>query len=255
MSEVTEQETLGVRPDSQAMVRALGLIYLVGPTVAALTLVLPRSPATDSTPIWVAIASVYALAPVIFFYYRRLPDWAISATIAITNAAITAGVYFNHEATSIYAWFYLWVTPYAAAFFSTRHALGHSVSVGLAYAVMLHLHAADGHGAPGGAEVSQWVQTIGALLVTMLLVRSLAGALRENLARIDEERRRRALEINDDVVQRLVLARQCYAAGERADGDEAMEAALGRARRIMAELIDVGHVRPGSLRRDVAANE
>jgi signal transduction histidine kinase len=252
---MTEQEKLGVRPDSEAMVRALGLVYLVGPTVAALTLILPRSPAVQATPIWLAIISVYALAPVIFFYYRRLPDWAISATIAITNGAITTGIFFNHEATSIYAWFYLWVTPYAAAFFSARHALGHVVSVGAAYAVVLHLHAADGHGAPGGAEASQWLQAMGAVLVTMLLVRSLASALRENLARIDEERRRRAIEINDDVVQRLVLARQAYAAGEPDAGDEAVEAALARARRIMAELIDVGSVRPGSLRRDVAANE
>ncbi|MEA2126083.1 MAG: hypothetical protein QOI80_2865 [Solirubrobacteraceae bacterium] len=252
---MTEQETLGVRPDSEAMVRALGLVYLVGPTVAALTLILPRSPALDATPIWIAIASVYALAPVIFVYYRRLPDWAISATIAFTNAAITTGIYFNHEATSPYAYFYLWVTPYAAAFFSARHSLGHVLSIGVAYGVVLRAHADAGHGAPGGAEVSQWVQTMGALLVTMLLVRSLARALRDNLARIDEERRRRALEINDDVVQRLVLARQCYAADERDEGDQAVDAALARARRIMAELIDVGHVAPGSLRRDTAANE
>jgi signal transduction histidine kinase len=250
---VTEHETLGVRPDSTAMVRALGLLYLVGPSVAAVTLLLPRSPNLDATPIWFAIAGVYALAPVIFFYYRRLPDWAISGTIAFTNAAVTTGVYFNHEATSFYAFFYLWVTPYAAAFFSGRHALGHVTFVGALYGVMLAAAAHGGHGAPGHAEISQWLQTMCALLVTMLLVRSLSGALRENLARSDEERRRRAVEINDDVVQRLVIARHAYEAGDDGDGDLAVEAALGRARVIMAELIGTDRILPGSLRRDRAA--
>jgi signal transduction histidine kinase len=129
----------------------------------------------------------------------------------------------------------------------------HVGAIGVAYAVLLAAHRDDGHGVPGGAEVSQWVQTMGALLVTVLLVRALSRALRENLDRIDEERRRRAIEINDDVVQRLVIARQCYAAGDRDEGDEAVDAALDRARRIMAELLDGGQVQPGRLRRDAPA--
>jgi hypothetical protein len=93
-----------------------------------------------------------------------------------------------------------------------------------------------------------------ALGVTLLLVRALDRSLRENLARVDEERRRRAIEINDDVVQRLVVARQAYAADERAAGDLAVDAALERARRIMAELIEADRLRPGSLRREAAAS-
>jgi hypothetical protein len=95
---------------------------------------------------------------------------------------------------------------------------------------------------------------MGALAVTLLLVRALDRSLRDNLARIDEERRRRAMEINDDVVQRLVVARQAYAAGERPEGDVAVDAALGRARRIMADLIEPERVRPGALRRDERAS-
>jgi signal transduction histidine kinase len=249
-----EDTRLGVRPDSAAMVWALGVLYLVGPSLAALTLVLPRSSAAEETPIWFAIIAVYALAPIMFTQYRRLPDWAISATIAITNVAISTGIYFNHEATSYYVFFYLWVTPYTAVFFSTRHVVAHVVSVGAAYAALLAINADDGHGVPGGAEIAQWCQLVGGLLVTILLVRALSRALRENLASTDEERRRRALEINDDVVQRLVIARHCYAAGERPEGDVALEAALDRARRIMAELIEDGHAEPGRLRRATAAS-
>ncbi len=244
---------LGVRPDSKWMVRALGALYLVGPSVAGVSLLLPHAPQTNTTPIWFAILGVYAMAPLIFRYYSRLPDWAISATIAFTNLAISVGIYFNHEATSFYAFFYMWVTPYAAAFFSATHTLAHVVLIGAIYATTLILHHEDGFAAPGNSEVFLWLQTMAALLVTMLLVRALAGALRENMARLDEERRRRAMEINDDVVQRLVLARQSYEVGDRADGDVELDAALARARRIMAELIGGGQIVPGSLRRESAS--
>lgn len=99
----------------------------------------------------------------------------------------------------------------------------------------------------------QWLQVMGAVAVTVLLVGALTRALADNLDRLDSERRRRAIEINDDVVLRLVLARQSYEAGERAEGDVEVGAALQRARRIMAELIGGGAVTPGSLRRDAAS--
>ena len=247
-----EDLTLGVRPDSQPMVRALGLLYIAGPTIAAAMLLLPHSPRTYTTPIWVAIVSVYALAPVVFATYRRLPGWAISAMIAFTNAAISTAIYCNHEGISAFAWFYLWATPYVAVFFPSWQVAAHVGAVAITYAVLLAIHRHAGHGVPGGAEVSQWLQVTGALAVTVLLVRALSRALRENLDRIDEERRRRAIEINDDVVQRLVIARQCYAAGESAEGDQAVTAALDRARRIMAELIETD-LAPGRLRRDAPA--
>ncbi len=94
---VRDEPTLGVRPDSAPMVRALGVLYLVGPSLAALTLLLPRSLHLAETPIWIAIACVYALAPIVFALYRRLPPWAISAMIAFTNLAISVGIYCNHE--------------------------------------------------------------------------------------------------------------------------------------------------------------
>jgi signal transduction histidine kinase len=250
---MTEEEKLGVRPDSKALVRALGLLYIGGPSIAVACQLLPNSPETDETAIWVMAVLAYAMVPVVFTQYMRLPAWAIGAIIAFANCLVTAVVYFNHEATSYYAFLYLWATPYAAIFFSARVAAGHLLFAATAYAVVLAVLAGDGRGAPGGAEAGHWLHTVGALAVTALLAQALTRALRENLQRIDQERRRRAVEINDDVVQRLVLARQCYADGEREEGDVAVDAALDRARRIMADLVTAGTVEPGSLRRDVAA--
>lgn len=232
------------------MVRALGLLYVGGPSVAVVCLLLPRSPATDETAVWVMAAIAYAVVPILFTSYGRLPPAAISAVIVLANTLVTAVVYFDHEATSYYAFFYLWVTPYAAIFFSWRHVVAHLLYPAVAYAAVLAYHAGDGRGAPGGAEAGHWLQAMAALAVTVLLVRALWRALRDNLAEIEEERRRRALEINDDVVQRLVIARHAYADGDSAQGDAAVDAALGRARVIMAELIEPSGAKPGSLRRE-----
>jgi signal transduction histidine kinase len=235
------------------MVRALGLLYIGGPTVAVICLLLPHSKATDVTGTWILVGLAYAMVPVVFTQYRRLPPVAVSAIIAFANCLVTMVAYFNHEASTPYPFFYLWVTPYAVLFFSARHAAAHVAFAGIAYAgVLILLHNA-GRGAPGGAEAAYWVHAIGALVVIMLLVAALDRTLRANLARIDEERRRRALEINDDVVQRLVLARQCYAAGEGDNCDAEVDAALRHARAIMAELIAGDAVTPGSLRRQSAA--
>ncbi len=250
---MTDDGALRIRPDSATMVRALGLLYIGGSTGAVVCLLLPHSPATDVTGTWVLIALAYAMAPVVFTFYRRLPPAAVSGIVAFANCLVTLVAYFNHEATTPYAFYYLWVTPYAVLFFSPRHAAAHIAFVGVAYAGVLVLLSDEGHGAPGGADAAHWLHTMAALVVIALLVRALDGSLRANLARIDEERRRRALEINDDVVQRLVLARQCYAAGEGAECDAEVEAALAHARAIMAELIASEGVRPGSLRRETAA--
>ncbi len=250
---MTDNGSLAVRPDSATMVRALGLLYIGGSSFAVVCLLLPHSPATDVTGTWILIGLAYGMAPVVFTQYRRLPPWAVSAIMAFANCLVTLVAYFNHEASTPYAFFYLWVTPYAVLFFSARHAAVHVAFVGVAYAGVLLALNDEGHGAPGGAEAAHWVHTIGALVVIMLLVRALDRTLRANLARIDEERRRRALEINDDVVQRLVLARQCYAAGEGENCDAQVDAALRHARAIMAELIAAEGVTPGSLRRETAA--
>lgn len=247
--------SLAVRPDSATMVRALGLLYIGGPTIAVINLALPHSDATDLTGTWILVGLAYAMAPVVFTQYQRLSPAAVSAIIAFANCLVTMAAYFNHEASTPYVFFYLWVTPYAVLFFTARHAAAHVVFVGVAYAVVLIVLDGEGHGVPGGAEAAYWVHAIGALMVIMLLVGALDRTLRANLARIDEERRRRALEINDDVVQRLVLARQCYAAGEGENCDAEVDAALRHARAIMAELISAEGVAPGSLRRETAATD
>lgn len=232
------------------MVRALGMLYIAGPTVAVVVLLLPYDGQRDETGIWILAALAYAMVPVVFTQYTRLPPAAISGLVVFANCLVTMVVFFDHDAGSPASFFYLWVTPYAMVFFSTRHALAHVAFVAIAYAAVLLVLADRGE---GNWESAHWLHTMAALIVTVLLVRALERTLRASLAAIDAERRRRALEINDDVVQRLVLARQCYAEGEGDECDAEVAAALDRARTIMADLIAAEGVTPGSLRRDTAA--
>ncbi len=183
------------------MVRALGLLYIGGPSVAVACQLLPHSPATDETAIWVMAVVAYSMVPVLFTQYRRLPPVAVSAIIALANTLVTAVVFFNHEASSYYAFLYLWVTPYAAIFFSARHLAAHLAYPAVAYAVVLAVHADAGHGTPGDAEIGHWLHVAAAVGVTVLLVRSLTQAIGRHPAqggdqpppqRDGDQRRRRA---------------------------------------------------------------
>ncbi|MDA0180619.1 hypothetical protein OJ997_09980 [Solirubrobacter phytolaccae] len=64
--------------------------------------------------------------------------------------------------------------------------------------------------------------------------------------------RHRALEINDNIVQGLLAARELDALGQEAEAREVLADTLAHAQRMMGELLD-GDVRPGALRRTAAA--
>jgi hypothetical protein len=68
-------------------------------------------------------------------------------------------------------------------------------------------------------------------------------------------RRRRALEINDNIVQGLLAARALDDLGDHAEARAATERALEHAQRMMGDLLDEagrGDLRPGDLRRAAA---
>lgn len=62
-------------------------------------------------------------------------------------------------------------------------------------------------------------------------------------------RQRRALEINDDVVQGLVRAKLALDMGQKAEGDAAVADTLANARHIITGLLGKDEVKAGSLRR------
>jgi hypothetical protein len=62
-----------------------------------------------------------------------------------------------------------------------------------------------------------------------------------------------AREINDEIVQRLVVAQLAFALDQQDQGKDALETTLATARRLVTELLGSGPIEPGSLRRSAAA--
>ncbi len=102
-----------------------------------------------------------------------------------------------------------------------------------------------------------WDVLTGLLCIAFWTLRSRLEYLVEgNALNIDmEQRQQEALELHDDVVQSLVEAKASFDVGDRAAGQQAIETALRRAKRITGRLLgdeDLGHVKlgPQDLRLD-----
>ena len=226
--------------DTAPIARALGLVYLGGPTVAIVALLLPHSERTDDTAIWILCAIAYAMVPVLFGLYRRLPLWAFEVIVAFAALLVTLLIWFDGDVASEFAFFYLWPVPFAFVFFTVRRALALLAFTAVAYGAVLALIAADHPGTPAGPY---WLLGVTALIAVGLLVRALHLSA-------EEARRKRALEINDSVLQGLVVARVAQEQGLDAEAAAALEAALVKARAIVTEQLGE-KIEPGDLRREL----
>jgi hypothetical protein len=91
----------------------------------------------------------------------------------------------------------------------------------------------------------------------LYLAMRLRASIRDEAALFPDlaARRRRALEINDNIVQGLLAARELDALGEHEDARATAERTLEQAQRMMGDLLDEaggGDLRPGDLRRAAA---
>lgn len=238
--------------DPADVAKALGLVYLGGPTVAIVALLLPHSTRTSETGIWVLIGIAYAVVPVLFGFYRRLPTWIIEVLIAFAAALVTMLVWFDGEIASEFAFFYLWPTPFAFVYFTLPRALAQLAFSATAFAVVLALVAHRYPSPDNDVAYSYWLLEVSALVTVGLLVRALARAVQHAVEQREHERRRDALEINDTVLQRLVVAQVADETGDDAESRRALAEAIAEARAIITNLLDED-VRPGDLRRESSA--
>jgi K+-sensing histidine kinase KdpD len=80
-----------------------------------------------------------------------------------------------------------------------------------------------------------------------------AAEAQNRLAR-REELGRRAVELNDEVVQGLALSGYLLSAGDTEAAAASLRSTLTRAQRIVGDLIETGDLEPGALRRDEPAD-
>jgi hypothetical protein len=202
----------------------------------------------DDTSLLLVAGAAYAFVPLLMRFPRVAPA-AVGLMIVLANVLVTLAVWFSGESSSIYAYFYVWATPLAFAFFPLRYAAAHLALAGMLYGGILAIVPTE-----SGSEPGRWLMTMGTVAVAGLLVRAITQALRDESEQLERERRQRAMEINDNVVQGLVLAKAWSERGLPEQSQKAVSDALAKAQGIIDDLLGDDPAQDGSLRREAPAD-
>ena len=130
-------------------------------------------------PIAGATFAFCAVAAVLIAGRQPKPAWLPHTAIAVDTLVVSVCLVATRDASSVYAFSYLWVGLYAACFFGLRQVAIHAAWLGIAYAGSLALLDA----APV-ARLTQWLVPMVTLLATGTLLRQLMDRLRRNEARL-----------------------------------------------------------------------
>src|SRR4051812_10192333 len=95
--------------DARIRARSLGLLYLAGASIGALSLVLPHSARADDAALWSNVGLAYAGGALILAFGSRAPRWAFHVALAIGAVLVTRAVLASHDPVSFYAVWYIWI--------------------------------------------------------------------------------------------------------------------------------------------------
>jgi diguanylate cyclase (GGDEF)-like protein len=153
------------------MATVLGALFVAGATIGALSLILPHPSEYDTSALWSNVAIAFVFGCSVLLLRQRLPVWALQVGVLIGTIIVTRAVYFGHDPSGYYTFWYLWICVYAFFYFGPRWGALHVGAVGAAYAWVLTE-------VSGPTPVPRWLVTVGSILVAGLLVDALATRLR-----------------------------------------------------------------------------
>jgi len=151
--------------DTRLMVRTLGRLFVVGPTLVLATLALPQSPRASEAGLIVIVAIAYLVGALLLWRASAVPRSVLPLVPAFGSTLVTGFAYFSAQDPSPMIFFYLWVFLYASYFFTTRETIVQILYVGLAYGVLLIARE------PPGGIAEWWIVGMGTLLVAAVLIR------------------------------------------------------------------------------------
>ncbi len=187
--------------DMRVHANTLASLFALGGSLIIVTAAPHQPERADTIGLLGVAVAAYAVAGVVRFGRRWLPDWAYPAFVFVGTVFITFAINFSGEGSSAYAFFYLWVCIYSFYFFSRTLAAVELAVVGIAYALVLAF------GPDSSAPVARWVLTLGTMSVSGALIARLVDQVRERAAeaaaraehlREAEERTRAILETASD---------------------------------------------------------
>jgi diguanylate cyclase (GGDEF)-like protein len=198
------------------MAAVLGGLFLAGATIGALSLVLPHPSEYDSAALWSNVGFSYVFGFAVLLGRRRLPIWALQLSVLVGTIVVTRAVYYGHDPSGYYTFWYLWICVYAYFFFGPRWGAVHVGAVGAAYAWVLTE-------VSGPTPVPRWLVTVGSILVAGLLIDALATRLRRettaaarrasNLEAVSEVARQLATQSDPRAVGRAICSAAVSTAG------------------------------------------
>ena len=166
---------------TDAMARWLGALFCFGGALTLVALVAPNQ--RIQSPTLEAVVAIIALAVGAFLLTGLLdnaPPSTFALLIAAANVLVAFGVYVSGNPTSGAELFFLWITPYAYAFFSRAQAALQTALVGVFYgAVLVALVAQHPHDGPIGRLAPRWFLTVVTVIAVGVLVRVLSRSLRD----------------------------------------------------------------------------
>jgi len=162
-------------PGYQAVLaRSLGWLFAAGVALGLGSLALPHSARVNDAAILALLAVALLVALWLLLGVDRLSLGVVQGLLVVGTGLITAGVYFSHLSTSVYALFYVLVGVYGAYFLRRRQAALQLGLVAVGYAAVLYAQA------PAQERAQRWLVTIGTVCVVAVLI----GLLKERIDRL-----------------------------------------------------------------------
>jgi diguanylate cyclase (GGDEF)-like protein len=162
---------MGALDEPRTMAVALGMLFLAGAAIGALSLVLPHPSAYHEGALWSNIVAAFVGGLALLALQNRLPAWAIQVMLLVGTGVVTRAVYYGEDPSGYYTFWYLWVGVYAFFFFGRAWGFTQMAVIAANYAWVLAKF-------DTAAPVSRWVVTVGSILVAGMLIDVLASSLR-----------------------------------------------------------------------------
>jgi len=154
------------------MVRGLAALFAAGATLVALTVALPHVHDEATVALLAPAGLAYVVAAVLVAAEERIGEPFLQIALALGSVLIAACVVLSGRAGGAYAFMFVWVGGYAAAFFTVRATVLHVVWAAALYAAALAV-SGDVH-----PPATQWLMALGTTVVATVLIHALTHQVR-----------------------------------------------------------------------------
>jgi len=176
-------QTADPLPSSTDLVARAGAgLFAGGMALSFLVALLPHPAQIDQLGFFAVGTAAGAVAVLMRWQAGRLPRWALFALLCFGTLLITGDIYFSGEGrgapSAANEMVYLWAALYAGYFFSRRQAAFQIAWIGVCYGAVLALTA------PPSIFATRWLETVGTLAVSAVLIFYLRNRIGELLGRL-----------------------------------------------------------------------